>query len=130
MDGAALGRGESGGRGPGRPAGSKNKRTEMLEAIERKFDKGEVGFWEKVCERAGENDATAMKIIADRLTPTKKAVQIDGSLEHSRREFSDTERVERLASILAGGGEARDRLAALLGHVAGDDRPADGGGEE
>jgi hypothetical protein len=118
----------------GRKPGSKNKRTEMLEAIGGEFTDGEIGFWKKVCEAVGGDNstmaATAMKIIADRLTPTKKAVQIDGSLEHSRREFSDTERVERFASIVAGDSAARDRLLAVLGHLAGNDRPADGGSEE
>lgn len=116
--------------GPGRPKGSQNKRTAMMEAIGRTFNEGEVGFWLKVCERVDANDSVALKVVADRLTAAKKSVKVDASIEHSRREFSDTERVERLASVFERGGEARDRLAALMGHVAGNDRPADGGGEE
>lgn len=56
----------------GRPAGSKNKRTVIREALADTFDGGEQGFWLAVCAQAQEGDMQAMAMLADRLSPKLK----------------------------------------------------------
>lgn len=133
--------------GKGRGKGNRNKRSYIREALQAQYEAkatvkaesegteaepvdGEACFWQAEVDLAMGGDAQARSSIAKRLEPELRSMQLDASLEHSDREFSDTERVERLASVFERGGEARDRLVAILGHLVGDDRSTDGGGEE
>lgn len=56
----------------GRPAGSKNKRTLIREALAETFDGGEQGFWLSVATMAKGGDMQAMAMLADRLSPKLK----------------------------------------------------------
>ena len=56
----------------GRPAGSKNKRTLIREALAETFDDGELSFWMAVCSQAKGGDMQAMAMLADRLSPKLK----------------------------------------------------------
>lgn len=53
----------------GRPAGSKNKRTIIREALAETFDSGETGFWLAVAKQAKDGDTQAMAMLANRLVP-------------------------------------------------------------
>ena len=116
--------------GDGRKKGSKNRSTLLREAIAGKYTDGEVGYWRSVCDYAEGGEMVALNIIAKRLEPELQSVKIDANLNHSQREFSDTERMERVASTIAAGGEGADRLRNLLRSLVSDDRPADGSGSE
>src|SRR5690554_3865220 len=71
----------------GRPAGSKNKRTIIREALEQSFDDGEHGFWLAVCAQAKAGDLQAAAMLADRLYPKLKPlsdpVRLSESLQGS-----------------------------------------------
>lgn len=56
----------------GRPAGSKNKRTIIREALAETFDGGEQGFWLSVATMAKGGDTQAMAMLANRLVPALK----------------------------------------------------------
>ena len=56
----------------GRPAGSKNKRTLIREALAETFDDGEQGFWLSVATMAKGGDTQAMAMLANRLVPALK----------------------------------------------------------
>ena len=56
----------------GRPAGSKNKRTLIREALAETFDDGEQGFWLSVATMAKGGDTQAMAMLANRLIPALK----------------------------------------------------------
>ena len=56
----------------GRPAGSKNKRTLIREALAETFDGGEQGFWLSVATMAKGGDTQAMAMLANRLVPALK----------------------------------------------------------
>lgn len=56
----------------GRPAGSRNKRTLVREALAETFDDGERGFWLSVATMAKGGDVQAMAMLANRLVPTLK----------------------------------------------------------
>ena len=56
----------------GRPAGSKNKRTLIREAVAETFDGGEQGFWLSVATMAKGGDTQAMAMLANRLVPALK----------------------------------------------------------
>ena len=56
----------------GRPAGSKNKRTLIREALAETFDGGEQGFWLSVATMAKGGDTQAMAMLANRLVRALK----------------------------------------------------------
>ena len=56
----------------GRPAGSKNKRTLIREALTETFADGEQGFWLSVATMAKGGDTQAMAMLANRLIPALK----------------------------------------------------------
>ena len=69
-------------RGPGRAKGQKDKKTRLVDALKIVYGgDGETPFWERVAETSqslGPNGAACMKMIADRLSPTLKAVELSG----------------------------------------------------
>jgi len=56
----------------GRPAGAKNKRTLIRDALAETFDDGEKGFWLSVATMAKGGDTQAMAMLANRLVPALK----------------------------------------------------------
>ena len=56
----------------GRPAGSRNKRTILREALAATFADGEAGYWAAVCSQAKEGCTQSQALIANRLMPTLK----------------------------------------------------------
>lgn len=56
----------------GRPAGSKNKRTLIREALTETFDGGELSFWMAVCSQAKDGCTQSQGLLANRLIPALK----------------------------------------------------------
>lgn len=56
----------------GRPAGSKNKRTLIREALAETFDDGEMSFWMAVSLQAREGCTQSQALLANRLIPVLK----------------------------------------------------------
>ena len=56
----------------GRPAGSKNKRTLIREALAETFDDGELSFWMAVCSQAKDGCTQPQTLLANRLIPALK----------------------------------------------------------
>ena len=56
----------------GRPAGSKNKRTLIREALAETFDGGELSFWMAVCSQAKDGCTQSQGLLANRLVPALK----------------------------------------------------------
>lgn len=56
----------------GRPAGSKNKRTLIREALAETFDDGEMSFWMAVSSQAKDGCTQSQALLANRLIPALK----------------------------------------------------------
>lgn len=56
----------------GRPAGSRNKRTVIREALAETFDDGELSFWRAVSSQAKGGCTQSQTLLANRLIPTLK----------------------------------------------------------
>lgn len=56
----------------GRPAGARNKRTIIREALDGVYEEGEQGFWLDVARRAHDGDSAAAAMLAKRLVPELK----------------------------------------------------------
>lgn len=96
---------------PGRPKGSKNKKLELLRSNDQKLQK-------KVLDMAMDGDATALRIIADRLWPRLRAqaspvfidAPSDNIAEQGRKIIDAALCGEVTADVL------RDLLMALYAH--------------
>lgn len=60
----------------GRPKGALNRRTELLTAVKDVYG-SEIDYWRHVAELGKGGDATAVRLIADRLLPALKATSAE-----------------------------------------------------
>lgn len=60
----------------GRPKGSRNRRTELLTAVKDIFG-SESDYWRHVAQLGLDGDASAVRLIADRLLPSLKATSAE-----------------------------------------------------
>ena len=97
----------------GRPAGSKNKRTLIREALQQTYPDGELGFWLAVSEQAKNGDMAASAMIADRLYPKLKpqseAVRLSEPLDGTPLEMART-----LLKLMAQGEVPADTAKELI----------------
>jgi len=118
--------------GPGRPKGSKNKATLIREALQERYPEGgEKAFWRAVIDSAAAGEVSAMRIIANRLEPELKSMDVTADLTHDdrRRNFTDTELRERLVALIVRDGQGSIGgvgVAGNLGAVAGSADVGDG----
>jgi len=100
----------------GRPAGARNKRTLVRDALEQVYDQGEAGFWIAVAEKAKEGDSTAVTMLAARLVPPLKAADSPIALE-GLTAGTLSEKANKIVSHMGDGlispGEATSMLNAI-----------------
>ena len=97
----------------GRAVGTKNKKTELLDGLARVYgtcpENAEEGFWSEVAKASqgkGPKGCLCTKVIADRLRPTLKSIEVSGSLAVEPSQMSELEVCERMVSmIMATGAE-------------------------
>lgn len=94
----------------GRPAGARNKRTIIREALDVVYEDGEQGFWLDVAQRAHDGDSTAAAMLAKRLVPALKPQSPPMDIELA----ADPHTAARQIVNLAAGGELTAEGAQAL----------------
>lgn len=98
----------------GRKPGSKNKRTQLVEAVKEAYG-SEENFWRGLCEMAKLGDSTAMRCIADRLLPTLKPES--DSVELEPLEGTAVEVAVAVIQQAVTGQISTEQLTAIVGAI-------------
>ena len=100
----------------GRPAGARNKRTLIQEALEKVYDDGEAGFWLAVTQSAKEGDSAAVMMLAARLVPPLKAMDLPiilSGLEYGTLTEKANKIINSMGNGLISPGEATSMVNAI-----------------
>ena len=128
--------------GTGRKAGSRNKRSYVIEALQRYHEgvaksKGDGGpvdgqecYWMAEVELAAGGDAQARSTIAKKLEPDLKQMDLTADVDVGRKHYSNSELRERVVTALVGGPEGSAGIGALIASLDASCRPADGSDTE
>ncbi len=123
--------------------GRKNKATLMRDALEAVFNDpksadyipeddnaGVTKFLMAIAMQAQAGDANSQRMVMERLIAPLKAAEAKVGDDADARPRSNSERRERLLSLVAGGAAGGDGLPALLGALGANDGAADDSGSE
>ena len=101
----------------GRPAGIKNKRTLLREALDKVYDDGEAGFWLAVAEKSKEGDTHAINKIGSRLIAPLKATDTPVLLE-GLDSGSLTDRSGKIVEHMGAGDISPSEATSMIGAIA------------
>lgn len=128
--------------GPGRPKGSKDKRTILREVLQEHYQNladeagdtdpvdGEKSFWKAEVAFAAAGETQARTNLVKRLLPELKSVELKADVDVGRKHLSATELRERLIASIVDGDPGGAGIAALLAGVDAAGGSTDGGDQE